>query len=131
MSPAEDVAIVPRRRLSQERYFFYSCVSRAVYPIGTGKIFYMSFDTSTTNFQEKRRKFQKNGGTPFTKPRKCAIIIFVRGKQGALAQLARALHWQCRGHGFESHMLHHENCLFCIRIGVILYPIAIITGSAA
>ena len=25
---------------------------------------------------------------------------------GALAQLARALHWQCRGHGFESHMLH-------------------------
>ena len=26
---------------------------------------------------------------------------------GALAQLARALHWQCRGHGFESHMLHH------------------------
>ena len=25
---------------------------------------------------------------------------------GALAQLARALRWQCRGHRFESDMLH-------------------------
>ena len=27
-------------------------------------------------------------------------------RHGALAQLARALHWQCRGQGFESPMLH-------------------------
>lgn len=26
---------------------------------------------------------------------------------GALAQLARAPHWQCGGHRFESDMLHH------------------------
>lgn len=27
-------------------------------------------------------------------------------KKGELAQLARALHWQCRGHRFESGILH-------------------------
>ena len=28
--------------------------------------------------------------------------------KGALAQLARALHWQCRGQRFESVMLHKK-----------------------
>ncbi len=28
---------------------------------------------------------------------------------GGIAQLARVLDWQSRGHGFESHYLHHYN----------------------
>lgn len=28
--------------------------------------------------------------------------------EGALAQLARALQWHCRGHRFESDMLHKK-----------------------
>ena len=37
-------------------------------------------------------------------------IIFVRLQNyGDVAQLARALDWQSRGRGFESHLLHFEN----------------------
>ena len=37
-------------------------------------------------------------------------IIFVRLQNyGDVAQLARALDWQSRGRGFESHLLHLEN----------------------
>ncbi len=33
------------------------------------------------------------------------IIYYVLG---GIAQLARVLDWQSRGHGFESHYLHHN-----------------------
>ena len=36
-------------------------------------------------------------------------------RHGALAQLARALHWQCRGQGFESPMLHHQRAQILIQ----------------
>ena len=55
---------------------------------------------------------------PFTNALSPDIITFVpseKPEHGALAQLARALHWQCRGQGFESPMLHHspsENTVF-------------------
>jgi hypothetical protein len=32
--------------------------------------------------------------------------IYICYSFGGLAQLARALHWQCRGHRFESVILH-------------------------
>ena len=32
---------------------------------------------------------------------------------GGLAQLARALHWQCRGHRFDSDILHKAAILGC------------------
>lgn len=34
------------------------------------------------------------------------IIIFANKNQGGLAQLARALAWQARGHRFDSGNLH-------------------------
>ena len=36
----------------------------------------------------------------------CALIKGNVLKNGGLAQLARALRWQCRGHRFESVILH-------------------------
>src|SRR5690606_33659763 len=36
----------------------------------------------------------------------CALIKANVLGNGELAQLARALHWQCRGHRFESVILH-------------------------
>ena len=41
------------------------------------------------------------------------ILIFITlvincTPNGALAQLARALRWQCRGHRFESDILHNN-----------------------
>lgn len=33
-------------------------------------------------------------------------LIFASQKQGVLAHLARARHWQCRGERFESAILH-------------------------
>ena len=38
------------------------------------------------------------------------LYIFVpQNKGGALAHLARARHWQCRGDEFESRTLHESN----------------------
>ncbi len=37
------------------------------------------------------------------------LSIFAPSNQGDVAQLARALDWQSRGRGFESHLLHTEN----------------------
>lgn len=34
------------------------------------------------------------------------FFYFCSGKEGALAQLARAFDWQSRGHRFDSVMLH-------------------------
>ena len=34
-------------------------------------------------------------------------LIFASQKQGVLAHLARARHWQCRGERFESAILHN------------------------
>ena len=36
------------------------------------------------------------------------VVLLQRQKQGALAQLARALAWHARGHRFDSVMLHKE-----------------------
>lgn len=35
-------------------------------------------------------------------------VIFYENNRGALAQLARASHWQCEGQRFKSAMLHHD-----------------------
>ena len=35
-------------------------------------------------------------------------VIYYRTKYGAIAQLARASHWQCEGREFESLLLHHR-----------------------
>ena len=34
--------------------------------------------------------------------------ICIRHEKGGIAQLARALAWHARGHGFESHYLHDK-----------------------
>ena len=47
------------------------------------------------------------------------VVLLQRQKQGALAQLARALAWHARGHRFDSVMLHKKpplkfrRCFFC------------------
>ena len=52
--------------------------------------------------------------------RKCVIINlfndFVIETIGAVAHLARALQWHCRGSGFKSHQLHYGKNLklFCL-----------------
>ncbi len=38
---------------------------------------------------------------------KDAVLLELMQNHGALAQLARAPHWQCGGQGFKSLMLHH------------------------
>ncbi len=40
--------------------------------------------------------------------KKLCIIYYVLG---GIAQLARVLDWQSRGHGFESHYLHQKKRL--------------------
>ena len=40
--------------------------------------------------------------------RKFLLDTFAKYSFGGLAQLARALRWQRRGHGFESHTLHKK-----------------------
>ena len=48
------------------------------------------------------------------------VVLLQRQKQGALAQLARALAWHARGHRFDSVMLHKKpplkfrRCFFVI-----------------
>ena len=39
------------------------------------------------------------------------IFVAAKSKNGELAQLARALGWQPRGHRFESDILHYTNHL--------------------
>ena len=39
---------------------------------------------------------------------------------GGIAQLARVLDWQSRGHGFESHYLH-QNTAILLDCGVFLF----------
>ena len=39
-------------------------------------------------------------------------VVHLISCDGALAQLARASHWQCEGQRFKSAMLHHFFCLF-------------------
>ena len=37
------------------------------------------------------------------------------------SSVGRALHWQCRGHGFESHRLHSKNAVNIRVCGVFLF----------
>ena len=41
---------------------------------------------------------------------------------GALAHLARARHWQCRGERFESAVLHTHSSESNFRFAFLLYP---------
>jgi hypothetical protein len=43
-----------------------------------------------------------------TKMRNICSFAISFNKNGALAQLARALQWHCRGHRFDSVMLHQK-----------------------
>ncbi len=43
-------------------------------------------------------------------------------QKGALAHLARARHWQCRGERFESAVLHTHSSESNFRFAFLLYP---------
>ena len=47
---------------------------------------------------------------------------FLKRKQkGALAHLARARHWQCRGDEFESHTLHEKAADYQLVSGFLFF----------
>ncbi len=49
------------------------------------------------------------------------IDIVTTDKIGDVAQLARALDWQSRGRGFESHLLHQKRILVEKSQGSLFY----------
>ena len=70
----------------------------------------MHFFEKRRFFRKKRKIFPKMFGglkkVVFLHPQ---IERFSAAKEGALAQLARALAWHARGHRFDSVMLHKRN----------------------
>ena len=56
------------------------------------------------------------------------LIFAKKFKQGALAHLARARHWQCRGDRFESGMLHYPLLFYSNNTGrnIMLRPCLIL-----
>ncbi len=49
--------------------------------------------------------------------------IFEPKPNGDVAQLARALDWQSRGRGFESHLLHLIPCKPLLILGVCFFGV--------